>query len=249
MRSGPGAARTILLFHIISAKASKQPLMVRTFLKFYMELGSNFLFLQEQIKNIISTSLRLVVAFAPKVIKFDAYGVAIMKGRRDGWFYEAYEVKNKSEKLRCLILHRKKKNIFFILIKSLLWKKIIKGPLFTTSATGGGAHSVLERRSFWICKILTSDPIRGVRERIQSRNQLSSRAVESCHSRCLQRLNSQTTLMVWQFDNHAAPCQCVRGQGVESVAPRPRCRMAFTIESCIRTGTATIVSCIRDSNN
>ena len=45
VRSGPGVARTILLFHIISARPSKQPLMVRTFLKVYMELGSNFLFL------------------------------------------------------------------------------------------------------------------------------------------------------------------------------------------------------------
>jgi hypothetical protein len=52
-RSGPGAARTILLSHIISARPSKQPLMVRTFLKVYMELGSYFLFLQEQIKDII----------------------------------------------------------------------------------------------------------------------------------------------------------------------------------------------------
>jgi hypothetical protein len=43
----------ILLFHIISAWPSKQPLMVRTFLKVYMELGSYFLFLQEQIKDII----------------------------------------------------------------------------------------------------------------------------------------------------------------------------------------------------
>jgi hypothetical protein len=33
VRSGPGAARTILLFHIISARTSKQPRMVRTFLK------------------------------------------------------------------------------------------------------------------------------------------------------------------------------------------------------------------------
>ena len=48
-------ARTILLFHIISARPSKQPLMVRTFLKVYMELGSYFLFLQEQIKDIIIT--------------------------------------------------------------------------------------------------------------------------------------------------------------------------------------------------
>jgi hypothetical protein len=53
VRSGPGEARTILLLHIISAKPSKQPLMVRTFLKVYMELGSYFLFLQEQIKDII----------------------------------------------------------------------------------------------------------------------------------------------------------------------------------------------------
>ena len=53
VRSGPGAARTILLLHIISARPSKQPLMVRTFLKVCMELGSYFLFLQEQIKDII----------------------------------------------------------------------------------------------------------------------------------------------------------------------------------------------------
>jgi hypothetical protein len=44
---------TILLFHIISARPSKQPLMVRTFLTIYMEVGSYFLFLQEQIKDII----------------------------------------------------------------------------------------------------------------------------------------------------------------------------------------------------
>ena len=53
MRSGPGEARTILLLHIISVRPSKQPRMVRTFLKVYMELGSYFLFLQEQIKDII----------------------------------------------------------------------------------------------------------------------------------------------------------------------------------------------------
>ncbi len=54
MRSGPGAARTILFFHIFSARPSKQPLItvhtsltVHTFLKVYMELGSYFLFLQE----------------------------------------------------------------------------------------------------------------------------------------------------------------------------------------------------------
>jgi hypothetical protein len=53
VRSGPGAARTILLFHIISASPFKQPRMVRTFLKVYMELVSYFLFLQEHKKDII----------------------------------------------------------------------------------------------------------------------------------------------------------------------------------------------------
>jgi len=48
VRSGSGAARTILLFHIISARPFKQPRMVRTFLKVYMERVSYFLFLQEQ---------------------------------------------------------------------------------------------------------------------------------------------------------------------------------------------------------
>ena len=46
VRSGPRAARTILLFHINSARPSN-------FLKVYMELGSYFLLLQEQIKDII----------------------------------------------------------------------------------------------------------------------------------------------------------------------------------------------------
>ena len=47
MRSRPGTARTILLSHIISARPSKQPLMIRTFLKVYMELGFYFLLLQK----------------------------------------------------------------------------------------------------------------------------------------------------------------------------------------------------------
>ena len=60
---------TILLFHIISARPSKQPLMVRTFLKVYVELGSLFLFLQEQIK--VTSSRR-------------AYGIGIQKGLSQG---------------------------------------------------------------------------------------------------------------------------------------------------------------------
>jgi hypothetical protein len=63
VRSGPGEARTILLLHIISVRPSKQPLMVRTFLKVYMELGSYFLFLQEQIKGIIIMKICLPICF------------------------------------------------------------------------------------------------------------------------------------------------------------------------------------------
>ena len=60
VRSGPGEARTILLLHIISVRPSKHPLMVRTFLKLYMGLGSYFLFLQEQLKDIIIWQLASV---------------------------------------------------------------------------------------------------------------------------------------------------------------------------------------------
>jgi hypothetical protein len=36
-------------------------------------------------------------------------------GRRErGRVYEAYEVKNKRQKLRCLLLRRKKKNILYL---------------------------------------------------------------------------------------------------------------------------------------
>ena len=67
MRSGPGAATTILLSHITSAWPSKQPLMVRTFLKVYMELGSYILFLQEQIKDIIINPLSTYPKLAGQV--------------------------------------------------------------------------------------------------------------------------------------------------------------------------------------
>jgi hypothetical protein len=60
VRSGPGEARTILLLHIISPRPSKHPLMVRTFLKVYMELGSSFLFLREKIKDIIIINVAYV---------------------------------------------------------------------------------------------------------------------------------------------------------------------------------------------
>ena len=44
--------------------------------------------------------------------------------------------------------------------------------------------------SVGICKILISNPLRGVRERAQPRDHLSSRAVKSCHSRRRQRRNA-----------------------------------------------------------
>jgi len=60
VRSGPEEGRTILLLHMISVRPSKQPLMVRTFLKEYMELGSYFWFLQEPIKTSSSRDRRTV---------------------------------------------------------------------------------------------------------------------------------------------------------------------------------------------
>ena len=41
--------------------------MVRTFLKVYMEIGSSFLFLQEQIKDII-----IINKFWPRVVRSDS---------------------------------------------------------------------------------------------------------------------------------------------------------------------------------
>ena len=70
-----------------------------------------------------------------KVIKCAAYGVAIMNRQREegeGRVYEAYEVKNKRQKLRCLLLRRKKKNIFLLFMKSLLWKKFLNSADYTT---------------------------------------------------------------------------------------------------------------------
>jgi hypothetical protein len=55
VRSGPGAAGTILLFHTISARPSKQPRMVGSILGVY-SFGL-ILFMQEQIKDIIISFL------------------------------------------------------------------------------------------------------------------------------------------------------------------------------------------------
>ena len=47
--------------------------------------------------------------------------------------YEAYEVKNKRQKLRCLLLRRKKKNFVFLFMMSLHGKKFVNGPVPTTN--------------------------------------------------------------------------------------------------------------------
>ncbi len=50
--------------YFLSARSSKQPRMVRTILKVYMERGSYFLFLREQIKDTIITILLLYIISA-----------------------------------------------------------------------------------------------------------------------------------------------------------------------------------------
>jgi hypothetical protein len=41
--------------------------------------------------------------------------------------YEAYEAKNKRQKLRCLLLRRKKKTIFLFIYEVITWGKRKKG--------------------------------------------------------------------------------------------------------------------------
>jgi hypothetical protein len=61
VRSGPGAARTILLFHIISASPSKQPRMVGSTLGAYF-VGLIFVS-AEQIKDIIIKSVKIFIFY------------------------------------------------------------------------------------------------------------------------------------------------------------------------------------------
>ena len=58
LKGVPALRAEVALCRVPGQGPSKQPLMVRTFLKVYMELSSYFLFLQEQIKDII-ISLRV----------------------------------------------------------------------------------------------------------------------------------------------------------------------------------------------
>ncbi len=70
MRSGPGAARTILLLHIISVRPSKQPLMVRTFLKACMKLGSYFVSARTNKRHIKNwfTGQRFIINRVPPAV-------------------------------------------------------------------------------------------------------------------------------------------------------------------------------------
>ena len=52
-------------------------------------------------------------------------------GRGKGWG-AAYEAEKKGGKIRCLLLRRKKKNIFYLFMKSLLGIFFKNRPLFTT---------------------------------------------------------------------------------------------------------------------
>ncbi len=50
-----------------------------------------------------------------KMHRLESSTIGVAQGR--GWGYEAYEVKNKREKLRCLLLRREKKNIIYLFMK------------------------------------------------------------------------------------------------------------------------------------
>jgi hypothetical protein len=54
-------------------------------------------------------------------------GVEVWGRRERGPVYEAYEVKNKRQKLRCLLLRRKKKYFLFN-YEVITWEKILKRP-------------------------------------------------------------------------------------------------------------------------
>ena len=61
--------------------------------------------------------------------RIDTY-ILLTNKKRNKVGYEAYEVKNKRQKLRCLLLHRKKKNIIYLFMKSLHGKFFKNGPHF-----------------------------------------------------------------------------------------------------------------------
>jgi hypothetical protein len=45
------------------------------------------------------------------------------RGRRGGCGFSSYEVKNKSEKLRCLLLRRKKIVFYDVIVKQIFYKR------------------------------------------------------------------------------------------------------------------------------
>jgi hypothetical protein len=59
-----------------------------------------------------------------------------------GWVYEAYEVKNNREKLRCLLLRRKKKLLFYIYDVIVKQNFDERCSIHYSSAGGGESTSV-----------------------------------------------------------------------------------------------------------
>jgi hypothetical protein len=104
VRSGPGEARTILLLHIISARPSKQPLMIRTFLKVYMDLGSYF-FLQEQIKDIIIDTRCMQIQYHRTIVIMPGFNLLVLQ-------YYARTLKN-SVDLGCVSRQRARRGAFY----------------------------------------------------------------------------------------------------------------------------------------
>jgi hypothetical protein len=87
VRSGPGEARTILLFHTISARPPEQPRMVRTFLKVHTwpRLGCTAvqrLLNPVPINNIISRTGGWVLHQPPWSFGFDSQTRGTRENRR-----------------------------------------------------------------------------------------------------------------------------------------------------------------------
>jgi hypothetical protein len=95
----------ILLLHIISVRPSKQPHMVRTFLKVYMEFGSYFLFLQEQIKDTI-IMWALLVMIASEFGKFSHHLLSSTNLRRTSFSAATrkLDVRRRSSVISCTFL-------------------------------------------------------------------------------------------------------------------------------------------------
>ena len=86
--------------------------------------------------NIYIACLRQVVAFAPKVTKMRRLRRRTREGQKSGcrFMNVAYEVKNKREKIRCLLL-RQKKNFYIYIYDVITWGEKKKALHITTHPT------------------------------------------------------------------------------------------------------------------